>query len=166
MVLLSLFRLFFSFVDHEHARFVWVFRSKKVHSVSDLLLNLLQFCSWNELRQRIYLLLVKKRDKVVAKPADFTVSLRKRLFLEALTFRFLLFSLLLKSLNLQLRFGIWPLARLFFKNESQETTFFFAFQFFRTSSEEHGDLVNFNHDIREEKLVSVLRLVRLDGLLN
>lgn len=104
--LLSLSRLFFSFVDHEHVYFVGVFRSKKVHFISDLLLDLLQFGSRNELRQRINLLLVKKCDKVVAKPADFAVSLRKRLFLEALTFRFLLLSLLLKSLNLQLRFGI------------------------------------------------------------
>lgn len=56
------------------------FFSKQIHLVSNLLLNLLQCLSINELRKRIQSLLVKQSHKVVAKPPHLSLPMIQWIF--------------------------------------------------------------------------------------
>lgn len=157
-----LFRIF-SWCDH-----IWVIRRLKltireqVHLLPHRGFDRLELGLLDELSERVDLLLIEKRDEVIAEPAHLRVPVLQELLHEALLSNFLHVIRFLKTLELACCLGEGAFASLFLEDQDDECAFLIAFVLLAAPMEKHGDLVDLEHDVGEEELVAILwLLVRL-----
>lgn len=115
----------------------------------------------NKLRKRVQLPLIEQSYEIVAKPAHFAVAyMHEVLFVPCLgTARHLLVPV--QPLKLLLSFCEGPFACVFLKNKANESCVVKVGVIFARPSEEQRNLVKLHQDTTEEKLLAVLRFVRL-----
>ena len=112
----------------------------------------------DKLRERIYFLLIEKRDKVVAEATHFGVTVLEELLNKSLLANLFRVVSLLKALELTGCLGKGALASLFFEYQNDERALLVTLGLLATAMEKHGDLVYLEHHVGEEELVTVFWL--------
>ena len=103
--------------------------------------------------------MIEKRDKVVAESAHLRVPVLQELLHEALLSNFLHIVCFLKTLELTCCLGEGALASLFLEDQHNECAFLITLVLFAAPMEEHGDLVDLEHDVGKEEFVAILWLL-------
>ena len=137
-----------------------------IHFLTHPGLDNLELVLLDKLSERVDLLLVEQSDEVVAETTHLTVPVDEQLLDVTSLSRLPLVRNLLDPLELSRGLGIGPLSSLFFEDKHHEGALFLAFRLFRTAVEQHGDLVYFQHDVGEEKFVTVLWLQAFACIVN
>jgi len=162
LLLLVVSKLRNSFLRRHHGRIVGGFEfsvGEHVHLISHPSLDFFELGLLDELGEGVDLLLVEQGDEVVAEPAHLTVPVQEKLLYEPFLAHLLLVIHPLKSLKLGWSLGKSPFARLLLENQHHESTLFLTFRLFRAAVEKYWNLVNLQHDVGEEELMPILRLL-------
>ena len=127
-----------------------------IHLLPHIRLDELQLVLLDELRERIDLFLIKQRHEVVAKATHLRVPIHELLLDVALLADLLHLTDAFEAQLLRGSLRVCALARHFLEHENDEGALVLVAALLRAAMKQDWHLIYFDHDIGEEKLVTVL----------